>query len=182
MSGPGQQVTAEINGVTVTRWVPNRRLLIDFLRGDLGLTGTKVSCELQVCGVCSVLVDGRPVSSCTYLAVDVDGRTVQTVEGLSGPDGLDPLQTSFVENFALQCGFCTPGFLMMSKHLLSEIPDPTKEEVQHHLEGNICRCTGYRPIVEAVLAVAHPENAEQHGHEGGFGLDEVEQVPGEAHR
>ena len=159
MSAPGrrlgQEITAVVNGVTITRYVQNRRLLADFLRADLGLTGTKVSCELQVCGVCSVLVDGRPISSCTYLAVDIDGRSVETVEGLADENGLHPLQQSFVDNFALQCGFCTPGFLMMSKQLLDTNPHPDHEEVVHHLEGNICRCTGYRPIIEAVMAVAH---------------------------
>ena len=177
MSGPGREVNAVVNGVTVNRWVPNRRLLSDFLRTDLGLIGTKVSCELQVCGVCSVLVDGEPVSSCTYLAVDIDGRTVETVEGLAGPDGLHPLQQSFVDNFALQCGFCTSGFLMMSKHLLEENPTPSEEEVKHHLEGNICRCTGYRPIVEAVLEVAHGKDAE-----AGHGLDPIGAQAREAHR
>ena len=167
MTEPGRDVTATVNGVSVSRHVPNRMILADFLRFELGLTGTKVSCELQVCGVCSVLVDGKPVSSCTYLAVDVDGKEVTTVEGLATEAGLHPLQTAFVENFALQCGFCTPGFLMMAKALLDENPHPTKEEIVHHLEGNICRCTGYRPIVEAVLAAAEggqdPVEAAHHG-------------------
>jgi aerobic-type carbon monoxide dehydrogenase small subunit (CoxS/CutS family) len=102
-----------------------------------------------------VLVDGEPVSACTYLAADVDGREVETVEGLAGAGGeLHPLQRAFVENFALQCGFCTAGFLMMSKALLAENPDPTEDEVKEHLEGNICRCTGYEPIVKAVLEAA----------------------------
>jgi aerobic-type carbon monoxide dehydrogenase small subunit (CoxS/CutS family) len=123
---------------------------VEFLRDSLGLTGTKVSCELQVCGVCTVLVDGRPVSSCTYLAADVDGAEVQTVEGLSDGETLHPLQQSFVEKFALQCGFCTPGFLMMAKALLDTTPEPTEDEIVEHLDGNICRCTGYAPIIEAV--------------------------------
>ena len=147
-------ITARVNGVELTRSVSTRSTLAQFLRNDLGLTGTKVSCELQVCGVCSVLVDGAPVSACTYLAADIDGRDVETVEGLSEGNTLHPLQESFVDNFALQCGFCTPGFLMMSKSLLARNPNPTEEEVLEHLDGNICRCTGYRTIVEAVLAAA----------------------------
>jgi aerobic-type carbon monoxide dehydrogenase small subunit (CoxS/CutS family) len=147
-------ITARVNGVELTRSVSTRSTLAQFLRNDLGLTGTKVSCELQVCGVCSVLVDGAPVSACTYLAADIDGRAVETVEGLSEGNTLHPLQESFVDNFALQCGFCTPGFLMMSKSLLARNPNPTEEEVIEHLDGNICRCTGYRTIVEAVLAAA----------------------------
>ncbi|HXR40810.1 MAG TPA: (2Fe-2S)-binding protein [Acidothermaceae bacterium] len=150
----GIDVTAEVNGVEVTRSVSPRHTLAQFLRDDLGLTGTKVSCELQVCGACSVLVDGAPVSACTYLAADIDGRTVETVEGLAAGGELHPLQRSFVDNFALQCGFCTPGFLMMAKSLLDRNPDPTEEEVREYLDGNICRCTGYRPIVEAVLEAA----------------------------
>lgn len=156
MSEPvhGQEIFCRINGVEVRRHVEHRLTLAEFLRQDLGLTGTKVSCELQVCGACSVLVDGEPVSSCTYLAVDVDGREVLTVEGLAEEGRLHPLQTAFVENFALQCGFCTPGFLLMAKSLLDRTPDPTEEEVIEHLDGNICRCTGYRPIVDAVLDAA----------------------------
>jgi aerobic-type carbon monoxide dehydrogenase small subunit (CoxS/CutS family) len=147
-------VTAEVNGVNVTESVETRATLAQFLREQLGLTGTKLSCEMQVCGVCSVLVDGEPVSACTYLAADVDGRRVETVEGLSNPGGLHPLQQSFVDNFALQCGFCTPGFLMMATALLRRNPDPSEEDVKDYLDGNICRCTGYEPIVHAVLDAA----------------------------
>lgn len=156
-----QTISATVNGHRVTRTVQPRRMLSDFLRDDLGLTGTKVSCGLQVCGVCTVLVDGAPVSSCTYLAVDVDGRAVETIEGLSDGERLHPLQEAFVEHFALQCGFCTPGFLMMAKSLLDENPDPTAEEVTDYLEGNICRCTGYRPIIAAVLDAARSGREEQ---------------------
>ncbi|HET9188838.1 MAG TPA: (2Fe-2S)-binding protein [Acidothermaceae bacterium] len=147
-------VTATVNGVEISRSVATRITLAQFLRDDLGLTGTKVSCELQVCGACSVLVDGAPVSACTYLASDIDGRTVETVEGLSAGGSMHPLQEAFVDNFALQCGFCTPGFLMMAKALLERNPNPTEDEVREYLDGNICRCTGYRPIVEAVLDAA----------------------------
>ena len=160
----GVDLTTIVNGVQVSRNVPARTTLAQFLREDLGLTGTKVSCELQVCGVCSVLVDGAPVSSCTYLAVDVDGRTVETVEGLAQSDVLHPLQRAFVDNFALQCGFCTPGFLMMAKSLLERNPDPSEDDVRDYLDGNICRCTGYRPIVEAVLDAAREMRGEKaHG-------------------
>ena len=153
-SEPFSSVTARVNGVQVSRAVPSRTMLSSFLRDDLDLKGTKVSCELQVCGACTVLVDGRPVSSCTYLAADVDGRGVQTVEGLSNGPELHPLQSAFVDNFALQCGFCTPGFLMMAKSLLERNDDPTEEEVKDYLEGNLCRCTGYEPIVHAVIDAA----------------------------
>ena len=153
-------ITLEVNGTTVQRTVEARSMLAEFIRNDLGLTGTKVSCGLQVCGVCTVLVDGRPVSSCTYLTVDADGRAVTTVEGLSDGNRLHPLQEAFVDCQALQCGFCTPGFLMMSKGLLDAHPGAEHEEIVDHLEGNICRCTGYRPIVEAVESVAQQQRAE----------------------
>lgn len=156
-SGVSIPVRVAVNGITVERVVEPRSVLVDFLRQDLGLTGTKVSCELQVCGVCTVLVDGRPVSSCTYLTVDADGRRVDTVEGLSVGKQLHPLQKAFVDCHGLQCGFCTPGFLMMSKGLLDSDPSPSREEIVEHLEGNICRCTGYQPIVEAVESVAGRE-------------------------
>jgi aerobic-type carbon monoxide dehydrogenase small subunit (CoxS/CutS family) len=151
---PGRTIHTVVNGSAVSRYVLNRSTLAQFLRDDLGLTGTKVSCELQVCGVCSVLVNQLPVSACTYLAVDIDGRQVETVEGLARDDELHPLQQAFVEEFALQCGFCTPGFLMMSVALLRQNPDPSEDEIKHYLDGNICRCTGYRPIIDAVQLAA----------------------------
>jgi aerobic carbon-monoxide dehydrogenase small subunit len=139
-------------------------MLADVLREDLGLTGTKVSCDMQVCGACTVLVDGHPVSSCTYLAVDAHEREVLTVEGLAGGDGsLSDLQQAFIDSFALQCGFCTPGFLMMATALLAEKPQPTEQEVREYLEGSICRCSGYRPIVTAILAVAGERSGEGDG-------------------
>jgi carbon-monoxide dehydrogenase small subunit len=131
-----------------------RETLADVLRERLGLTGTKVSCDAQVCGACTVLVDDLPVSACTYLAIDADRRTVRTVEGLA-PDGdLTPLQQAFIETAAFQCGFCTPGMLMAATALLEEDPQPTREAVIHGLEGNLCRCTGYAPIIDAVLLAA----------------------------
>lgn len=147
-------ISTRVNGVAVERSVAPRLTLAELLRDELGLTGTKLSCGLQVCGVCTVLVDGLPVSSCTFLAADVDGATVESVEGLSDGETLHPLQQAFVECFALQCGFCTPGFLMMAKSLLDRNPDPNREEVVEYLDGNLCRCTGYDPIVKAVLLAA----------------------------
>lgn len=147
-------VTTTVNGTTLSRSIPNRTTLAAFLRDDLGLTGTKVSCGLQVCGVCTVLVDGRPISSCTYLALDVDGCEVTTIEGLADGETLHPVQQAFVDHFALQCGFCTPGFVLMAKALLDRVPDPTHEQVVDQLNGSICRCTGYRPMVAAVLDAA----------------------------
>jgi aerobic carbon-monoxide dehydrogenase small subunit len=147
-----------VNGMELERLVMARRRLADFLREDLGLTGTKVSCEVQVCGVCTVLVDGVPVSSCTYLAIDVDGCSVTTIEGLATEDGLSPVQAAFVRTGAIQCGFCTPGFVLAVTALLKEIPQPTDAEVRAYLEGNLCRCSGYQQILDAVaLAVARQE-------------------------
>jgi aerobic-type carbon monoxide dehydrogenase small subunit (CoxS/CutS family) len=150
-------ISVQVNGNQVRRQVEPRMTLADFLREDLGLTGTKVSCQMQVCGVCTVLVDGRPVSACTYLAADADGRAVRTVEGLADGSQLNRLQEAFVDSFALQCGFCTPGFLMMATALLETEPHPDREQIIGYLEGNICRCTGYRPIVEAVEHAARRE-------------------------
>lgn len=125
--------------------------LAEVLRNTLNLNGTKVSCEVQVCGACTVLVDGLPVSSCTQLAYEVRGKNVLTVEGLEKPDGtLHPIQQAFIDEFAFQCGFCTPGMIMAAKALLDENPRPTEDEIIHHMDGNICRCTGYIPIVKAI--------------------------------
>jgi carbon-monoxide dehydrogenase small subunit/glyceraldehyde dehydrogenase small subunit len=145
-------VRITLNGETESHDIEPRVTLAEFVRSR-GLTGTKVSCEMQVCGACTVLVDGLPVSSCTYLAVDCDGREVLTIEGVADGAELHPLQQSFIDHFALQCGFCTPGFVMSALALLETNPSPTRDEVVHHLEGNMCRCTGYRPIIDAVMAV-----------------------------
>lgn len=153
-----------VNGRAARVHVPTTAMLADVLRDTMGLTGTKVSCDIQVCGACTVLIDGHPVSSCTYLAVDAAGRRVETVEGLADVDGtLSDLQQAFIDHFALQCGFCTPGFLMMATALLAEHPQPSEDEVRHYLEGNICRCSGYRPIIRAVMAVAEQRNTNAHG-------------------
>jgi aerobic carbon-monoxide dehydrogenase small subunit len=143
-------VTGTINGHRLTLTVANADLLLDVLR-DMGLTGAKPSCELEVCGACTVQLDGLPVSACTTLAVEIDGRNVETIEHLDVDGGLHPIQEAFVRHSALQCGFCTPGMIMSAKALLEHDPDPSREDVVHWLEGSICRCTGYETIVDAIL-------------------------------
>jgi len=129
--------------------------LAELLRERLNLTGTKISCEVQVCGACTVLVDGLPVSSCTLLAYEVRDKNVLTVEGLARPDGtLHPIQQAFIDEFAFQCGFCTPGMILAAKALLEENPKPTEAEIIHFMDGNICRCTGYVSIVRAIQKAA----------------------------
>jgi aerobic-type carbon monoxide dehydrogenase small subunit (CoxS/CutS family) len=153
-------VAVTVNGRHYERSVEPRLLLSDFLRRDLGLTGTHVGCEHGVCGACTVLFDGEPVRSCLLLAVQADGHELATVEGLApGPDRLHPLQEAFWECHALQCGFCTPGFLMTLVPFLAENPDPSEDEIRHALSGNLCRCTGYQHIVDAVLRAAEEARA-----------------------
>jgi aerobic carbon-monoxide dehydrogenase small subunit len=148
------RISGVINGREHTFEVENALLLLDLLR-DLGLTGAKPSCEMEVCGACTVQLDGLPISACTTLAIELDGRTVETVEGLGvSEESLHPVQQSFIEHSAFQCGFCTPGMVMTAKALLEENPSPSRDEVVHWLEGSICRCTGYEPIVDAVLDAA----------------------------
>ncbi len=148
-------ITLTVNSQPYTREVEPRLLLSDFLRHELGLTGTHVGCEHGVCGACTVLLDGVPVRSCLTFAVQANGREVMTVEGLSSdPEKLHPLQQSFWEAHGLQCGFCTPGFLMTLLPFLQENPHPTEEEIRQAISGNICRCTGYQNIVEAVKLAA----------------------------
>jgi carbon-monoxide dehydrogenase small subunit len=149
------RVAVEINGASYEGDVEPRTLLSDFIRHGVGLTGTHVGCEHGVCGACTVQIDGETVRSCLLLAVQCGGRSVLTVEGLAA-DGapLHPLQRAFHERHALQCGFCTPGFLLAAEALLRERPDPSEREVREALAGNLCRCTGYEGIVEAVLDVA----------------------------
>ncbi|HET7745266.1 MAG TPA: (2Fe-2S)-binding protein [Gaiellaceae bacterium] len=146
-------VSLEVNGAQIELDVPARRLLVHFLRDDLGLTGTHVGCDTGNCGACTVHLNGEPVKSCMLLAIQADGARITTVEGLA-PDGeLTVLQRSFNEHHALQCGYCTPGMLMSATALLERNPSPSQEEVRLALQGNICRCTGYVNIVEAVVAV-----------------------------
>lgn len=148
-------VDLEVNGRSYSRQVETRLLLSDFLRHELGLTGTHVGCEHGVCGACTVLLDGVPVRSCLTFAVQATGHTIMTVEGLSGdPDDLHPIQAAFHEAHGLQCGFCTPGILMTLLPFLEENTDPTEEEIRLALSGNICRCTGYQHIVDAVKLAA----------------------------
>jgi aerobic carbon-monoxide dehydrogenase small subunit len=150
-----RDVALTLNGVERRIEVEDQILLIELVRG-LGLFGTKLSCDTQVCGACTVLLDGRPVSSCTTLAVEAQGRTVETIEGLARGTVLHPIQQAFIEKFAFQCGYCTPGMIMAAKALLAEHPRPDAAAVRHWMEGNICRCTGYGTIVEAVLEAADP--------------------------
>jgi xanthine dehydrogenase iron-sulfur cluster and FAD-binding subunit A len=148
-------ITLTINSVTRQLWVAPNDLLLSVLRDDLELTGTKYGCGIGECSACTVLMDGKPVLACLVLAAAANGRDIVTVEGLARPGGeLDPLQEAFIDHAALQCGFCTPGMLMTAKSLLSEVPQPTEEDVRHTLRGNMCRCTGYAAIVRAVLAAA----------------------------
>jgi aerobic-type carbon monoxide dehydrogenase small subunit (CoxS/CutS family) len=149
------RITVEINGIGHEGEVEPRTLLSDFIRHVAGLTGTHVGCEHGVCGACTVQLDGEPVRSCLMLAVQAAGRSVTTVEGLAGPDGeLSLLQRAFTEHHALQCGFCTSGFLMSAEALLRRRSDPSEREIRQELAGNLCRCTGYEGIVAAVGAAA----------------------------
>lgn len=134
--------------------VEPHRLLVQVLRDNLGLTGTKVSCGVGECGACTVLVDGKPILSCLTLAVTVDGKDILTIEGLSRKGHLHPIQEEMVKRGAVQCGYCTPGMVLMAKALLDENPNPTEEEVREYIKGNLCRCTGYAKIVGAILAAA----------------------------
>jgi carbon-monoxide dehydrogenase small subunit len=143
-----------LNGKPAKATVVPHTLLIDFLRDAQRQRGVKRSCDMQVCGACTVLVDGQPVSSCTTLAVDIDGTAVTTIEGLSDGDTLDPVQQAFLDHNALQCGFCTPGFILAAKALLATNPTPSRAEIVHHLNGNLCRCTGYHKIIDAVESLA----------------------------
>jgi carbon-monoxide dehydrogenase small subunit len=147
-------ITLSVNGRRVERRVSPRRSLADFLREDLRLTGTHVGCEHGVCGACTVLVDGRSARSCLLFAVQLDGAEVTTIEGLTPPDGLSPLQAAFRDCHALQCGFCTPGMVVAAHELLAENPSPTRDEIRAALDGNLCMCTGYVNIVRAVERAA----------------------------
>jgi carbon-monoxide dehydrogenase small subunit len=156
MSAPvGQKtISVEVNGTTYEREVEARRLLVHFIRDDLDLTGTHVGCDTGNCGACSVIVDDTLLKSCMMLAIQADGSSIETVEGLGADGELNPLQQAFSEHHALQCGYCTPGMLMSAKALLDENPEPTEGEIRRAIQGNICRCTGYVNIVEAISAAA----------------------------
>jgi carbon-monoxide dehydrogenase small subunit len=161
--GPGvptRRVTVTVNGERRTVDIEPRLLLAHLLRQGLNLTGTHTGCDTTNCGACTVLFDGRPIKSCTMLAVQADGHEVETVEGLSSASELHPVQEGFKQEHGLQCGFCTPGMMLSAKALLDENPDPTEDEVRWALSGNLCRCTGYQNIVKAVLWAAAKLRAE----------------------
>jgi aerobic-type carbon monoxide dehydrogenase small subunit (CoxS/CutS family) len=147
---PQRSIRMRLNGVDRQVAIEDQVLLLEMVRG-LGLVGAKLSCDMEVCGACTMLLDGRPVSACTTLALEADGRTLETIEGLADGMKLHPLQQAFIDKFAFQCGYCTPGMIMTAKALLDARPRPEAAEVRHWMEGNICRCTGYATIVEAVL-------------------------------
>ncbi|HKW60312.1 MAG TPA: (2Fe-2S)-binding protein [Candidatus Dormibacteraeota bacterium] len=148
------RVSVKVNGAERTGDVEPRVLLVDFLRTNLRLTGTHVGCDTSSCGACTVLVDGEPVKSCTQLAVQANGRSITTVEGLATASGLSPVQVGFHEEHGLQCGFCTPGMMLVGTALLAHNPNPTEDEIRWAISGNICRCTGYMNIVKAIQHAA----------------------------
>ena len=148
------EITVTINGERVTRKVESRLLLVHFIREDLSLTGTHVGCDTTSCGACTVSVNGEPVKSCTVFAVQADGATIDTIEGMAVNGALHPLQEGFWEKHGLQCGFCTPGMLITARSLLARNPSPTEDEIRHGISGNLCRCTGYNKIVEAIQYAA----------------------------
>jgi aerobic carbon-monoxide dehydrogenase small subunit len=147
-------VTMKVNGQEERLMITPNRTLLNVLREELELTGAKPGCEAGECGACTVLINGMPVNSCMVLAVEMDGANILTIEGLRGPEGLDEMQQAFIDYFALQCGYCTPGMILMGKALLAQNPCPTEEEVKEFISGNLCRCTGYENIVKAIMAVA----------------------------
>jgi aerobic carbon-monoxide dehydrogenase small subunit len=149
-----RSITVEVNGTSYTREVEARRLLVHLIRDGLDLTGTQIGCDTGSCGACTVHVNGLPVKSCMMLAVQADGATIATVEGLAANDELTALQQAFSDKHALQCGYCTPGMLMSAAALLAENPHPTEYEIKEAIQGNICRCTGYWNIIEAVHSAA----------------------------
>lgn len=149
------KIDFQLNGKQVELEIEPQQTLAEILRNQLRLTGVKLSCEVQVCGSCTVLVDGLPVSACTFLAYEARGRKVTTIEGLAGENGqLHPLQRALVEEFAFQCGFCTPGMILAAKSLLDQNPAPTDAEIIAYMDGNLCRCTGYLPILKAIKRAA----------------------------
>jgi aerobic-type carbon monoxide dehydrogenase small subunit (CoxS/CutS family) len=154
------RIAVEINGTVFADEIESRTLLSDFIRHQARLTGTHVGCEHGACGACTIQFEGQPVRSCLMLAVQADGRSIVTVEGLAGPDGeLTPLQRAFTEHHALQCGFCTAGFLISADALLRRCPDPSEAQIREELAGNLCRCTGYEGIIAAVSAAARHRGA-----------------------
>jgi carbon-monoxide dehydrogenase small subunit len=155
-NGHGESIPIEltVNGRRVFLDISPQLTLLDLVRDRLSLKGAKRSCDLQVCGACTILVNGKAVSACTYLAYEARGAEVLTIEGMADGNRLHPIQQAFVDNGAFQCGFCTPGMILAAKSLLDEVPRPSEEKVKEYMQGNICRCTGYRKIVEAILDAA----------------------------
>ncbi len=149
-----RSITLNVNGAARTVEVEPRALLVYVLRDELDLTGTHIGCDTSQCGACTVLIDGHAIKSCTVLAVQAEGKSIKTIEGLSQNGGLHPLQQAFWDKHGLQCGFCTPGFIMTAVDLLSQNPEPSEVEIRHAIEGNLCRCTGYQNIVAAIQAAA----------------------------
>ena len=147
-------IKVTVNGREYEREVEARTLLVHFLREELGLRGTHIGCETTVCGACTVMLEGRTVKSCTVLAVQANGKSIDTIEGMASNGGLHPIQEGFWNEHGLQCGFCTPGMIMSVKQLLSDNTDPSRDEIRHALEGNLCRCTGYQHIVSSVESAA----------------------------
>src|SRR4051812_32772917 len=145
-----QAISINVNGVDTSAEVEPRLLLVHYLRDVLGLTGTHIGCETSICGACTILADGHAVKSCTMFAVQADGANITTIEGMAANGSLHPVQEGFWECHGLQCGFCTPGMIMTSSQIIERNPNPTREEIRHGLDGNLCRCTGYQHIVEAV--------------------------------
>jgi carbon-monoxide dehydrogenase small subunit len=154
MSGKRKTITVNINGTDYTREVEARQLLVHFIREEAELTGTHIGCDTTSCGACTILLDGVALKSCTVFAVQADGSHVETIEGMASDGELHPLQEGFWEKHGLQCGYCTPGMIMSAKHLLSQNPTPTEDEIRHGISGNLCRCTGYNKIVEAIQYAA----------------------------
>lgn len=157
------EVTLTINGERVTRSVEARMLLVHFIREELSLTGTHIGCDTTSCGACTVLLNGKPVKSCTVFAVQADGAEIETIESLAAGGELHPLQEGFWEKHGLQCGYCTPGMIMSAKGFLAEHPNPTENEIRHGISGNLCRCTGYNKIVEAIQYAAEKLQADAGG-------------------
>jgi carbon-monoxide dehydrogenase small subunit len=154
-------VTITVNGTEYSREIDARLLLVHFIREELNLTGTHIGCDTTSCGACTVLMDGRAVKSCTVFAATASGKSVETIESVAQNGQLHPLQEGFWEKHGLQCGFCTPGMIMSAKHLLDKNPNPSEEEVRWGISGNLCRCTGYNKIVEAIQYAAHKMSAQE---------------------
>lgn len=154
-----KQITTTVNGKKYTRTVPVSMTLVEFLREELHLTGTKEGCDEGECGACTIIFDGHPLNSCLVLAMEADGHDILTIEGMQDDDRLHPIQEAFIEAGAIQCGYCTPGMVLSAKAVLDEFPNPTEAEIRTGIEGNICRCTGYNRIVTAIQLAAEKINA-----------------------